>query len=945
MHKNLSYLRRVDFTRSFLHYLTFLSGIAQKHPNLARGVLLSVAILVAPFTGFGNNVTCANGASDASLIQNAVNAGGTVNISGTCAIGTSIIINNAVTINGPATLNGSVSSIFNVGGNSVTINGLTFNGTTAVAVFGTDGSVNQHFTFTNNTVQNTNGNTGLVLGSIMQYAAINNNTFYNIAPNGFSSFVFNGSCYSSASGCDLPGTGIAGLSGWDNSTIQYNTFDLIANDGIHIAWNDISQDRYYFPTSNVSVSYNTFTRVHRISLEAQGTTNYQGCNSGNAGACTDGNHIYSSNFKVAGNYTHNVFQSYVNTYAFSLPTSNDQMYINNSAIAENPNITNNSSLAYAQETAGHNTLVQGNVYASDYFKAQNPHGWSNGILFGGSSPLGGVATVENNYLCMDQESTTDFNQENPTSNFYTAQIQYNFRANSCPNTGHLTTSSIAVNYLNSSTAGSNVTFNFGVVSTLSIRYLQFYIDGASTPAGTQEVSDISSTFATDTRWLYHFVVNTGSLTAGAHSVKAVATDVSGASKSVTQSFNVGSAASGAPVAQLSSTSASFGSETLGLASSAQVITISNTGTAAMSISSVSLNSTNNVTDFSPTSNCSTTLAASASCTVSIVFTPTVTGSESATLLVSDNAAGSPQSVTLTGVGVSPSGSPGALATASTSAPSATAATTPAAPTNIPAVAAPTATAASTLPNTLPAGMILWLANDVGVETTSSGGVSAWRDQSGNGNDALQSSAGNQPTVEQCICNGQENALHFDGQRSYLKIASLPIAGLTSMTVFIVSSNSQDEPNAGYGDYAVLSWPETSEWGYTFFGTYQTLSHFRFGTTQVGNENTVALPSNVGTSFVLGEWMHNSSNDYMWLNERSVGYYQGELPTIAGVGNTAFLGFGDNDTFFPGDVAEVIVYGRALNTGERRAVESYLTVKYQTPSASLPIGTKDKSSSQ
>jgi hypothetical protein len=47
--------------------------------------------------------------------------------------------------------------------------------------------------------------------------------------------------------------------------------------------------------------------------------------------------------------------------------------------------------------------------------------------------------------------------------------------------------------------------------------------------------------------------------------------------------------------------------------------------------------------------CGTSLAVAATCTVSVEFKPTAAGAMTASLSIADNATGSPQSVTLTGV--------------------------------------------------------------------------------------------------------------------------------------------------------------------------------------------------------------------------------------------------------------------------------------------------------
>jgi hypothetical protein len=95
----------------------------------------------------------------------------------------------------------------------------------------------------------------------------------------------------------------------------------------------------------------------------------------------------------------------------------------------------------------------------------------------------------------------------------------------------------------------------------------------------------------------------------------------------------------------SPSSVSFGSETVGSASSAQSVTVSNPGSAAVSMSSVGVTG-----PFSETNNCGTSLAAGASCTVSVKFAPTASGSASGTLSVNSSAPGSPLTVALSGTG-------------------------------------------------------------------------------------------------------------------------------------------------------------------------------------------------------------------------------------------------------------------------------------------------------
>jgi hypothetical protein len=112
--------------------------------------------------------------------------------------------------------------------------------------------------------------------------------------------------------------------------------------------------------------------------------------------------------------------------------------------------------------------------------------------------------------------------------------------------------------------------------------------------------------------------------------------------------------SAAPVVSLSATSLDFGSQTTGLATSAKSIVITNTGNAGLTISSIGVSGTNS-TDFVQTNNCGTSVSAAASCTINIVFTPGAPGSRSATLVITDNASGSPRNVALTGSGTAVTG--------------------------------------------------------------------------------------------------------------------------------------------------------------------------------------------------------------------------------------------------------------------------------------------------
>jgi hypothetical protein len=107
---------------------------------------------------------------------------------------------------------------------------------------------------------------------------------------------------------------------------------------------------------------------------------------------------------------------------------------------------------------------------------------------------------------------------------------------------------------------------------------------------------------------------------------------------------------GVPVASISPSPFDFGNQPVGQTSAAQGFTVENTGNADLDMSSASVSG-----DFAISSDgCSgTTVSPGGTCTINVTFTPTQTGGLSGTLTISDNAADSPQQVSLSGTGTQP----------------------------------------------------------------------------------------------------------------------------------------------------------------------------------------------------------------------------------------------------------------------------------------------------
>jgi hypothetical protein len=117
---------------------------------------------------------------------------------------------------------------------------------------------------------------------------------------------------------------------------------------------------------------------------------------------------------------------------------------------------------------------------------------------------------------------------------------------------------------------------------------------------------------------------------------------------------------GTPAAvSLSPTALTFPLQVLGTSSTPQTVTLSNTSSTAITITTIAITGTS-LKDFSQTNNCGSSLAANSSCTINVTFKPTSANTRNAVLSVTDNASNSPQTATLQGICTAVSLSPTSL---------------------------------------------------------------------------------------------------------------------------------------------------------------------------------------------------------------------------------------------------------------------------------------------
>jgi hypothetical protein len=108
-----------------------------------------------------------------------------------------------------------------------------------------------------------------------------------------------------------------------------------------------------------------------------------------------------------------------------------------------------------------------------------------------------------------------------------------------------------------------------------------------------------------------------------------------------------------PLTTVSPLSLTFNSQVLGTISAVQNVTLTNSGSTAVTIGSINITG-----DFGQTNNCGAMVAAGSSCAISVTFSSAGVGARTGTLTVTDNSSASPHIVALSGTGVGFSLTPG-----------------------------------------------------------------------------------------------------------------------------------------------------------------------------------------------------------------------------------------------------------------------------------------------
>jgi hypothetical protein len=224
------------------------------------------------------------------------------------------------------------------------------------------------------------------------------------------------------------------------------------------------------------------------------------------------------------------------------------------------------------------------------------------------------------------------------------------------------------------------------------------------------------------------------------------------------------------------------------------------------------------------------------------------------------------------------------------------------------------------------GLEQWLRADQAQASLDGASSGTWQDQSGHGHDATPSAVPPSLTADGRNC---QPAWQFTGNQSFSY--NLAIAGWSEMTVFLVAkATNANAPTNSFAGNSAIAWTEAEPWGNTFVSPYQANVYASFGTTQAGNTLFYSRPGGgVGQDFTTTRAEHDHGTDRLYVNGLLVQSRLGKLSVLGGVTDEGTIGAGIDNTFFHGEVSEILVYDRVLSAEEATLVENYLAQKYGT----------------
>lgn len=223
-----------------------------------------------------------------------------------------------------------------------------------------------------------------------------------------------------------------------------------------------------------------------------------------------------------------------------------------------------------------------------------------------------------------------------------------------------------------------------------------------------------------------------------------------------------------------------------------------------------------------------------------------------------------------------------------------------------------------LAQTLPIDAVLHLRGDSGVQNDEERRVAGWADQSGKGHDAAQSQPESRPTLVRDAFGGRP-ALRFTGQRQFLHLAGQVLSSQRFTIVAVARDNGKGSHREIFSNWNGAAGNSVSS---VFLGTTGNAT-VRFS-DDFGAAGEIVEPSRPFLlTAVAGEHEAAVFQNDQPLARKSSPLAPRVLTTPFVVGQQGNI----DGEFWSGDIAELLVYDRALTDAELRQVWGVLSTRY------------------
>jgi fibronectin-binding autotransporter adhesin len=213
------------------------------------------------------------------------------------------------------------------------------------------------------------------------------------------------------------------------------------------------------------------------------------------------------------------------------------------------------------------------------------------------------------------------------------------------------------------------------------------------------------------------------------------------------------------------------------------------------------------------------------------------------------------------------------------------------------------------------GAALWLRADAIAGLVDGQAVTNWTDQSGNGRNATQAAATNQPMFKANVQNGLP-VVRFDGADDRLGYDGTFLAN-TNYTIFIVEARGDTNPN-----YVLQGTDNTSNRNlHVGYRSDAVFTHAQYANDYDMPVAGFLLPE--FTLFTVDLDASGGQGKHTWRN----GNLLGSKAENTRLSNYAGATIGGAAGGYKGDVAEIVMFARALSAAERQRVEFYLMSKW------------------